>query len=210
MTGTSYTCRQIVLTWAALVWGAHVSCDPVFSREFPRQYPVHSSWPTLEGRKVTPRTHSVKPHPLQPTPSPLRGPEGGIDKRGLPQAIDTGFTWLTSSRVGAITSTMGGRPRLLEIPSFINFSRRGKTNERVFPVPVLAWPITSLPSYTWSKVLYWMGNRNRIPFSLSFLRVTFEIRNFDNFPNFLCSAFGSGRLSVGVTSRDSSSPSVEL
>jgi len=56
------------------------------------------------------------------------------------------LTCLANSLVGAIIIAVGDLP-LLKDGGFKNiFSRIGREKEIVFPLPVLAWPITSFPS----------------------------------------------------------------
>lgn len=66
--------------------------------------------------------------------------------------------WRACARVLRVC-TFGARPLTATPASFWSFSINGTAKEKVFPVPVLAWAITSSPSYTESKVFTWMSNR---------------------------------------------------
>ena len=58
--------------------------------------------------------------------------------------MDLGHTCFASSLVGAITSTIGGRPlEFRTAPSSLSLSSNGSTNDRVFPVPVPVYKMKS-------------------------------------------------------------------
>jgi len=74
---------------------------------------------------------------------------------------------VANSLVGTMITTRGFFSLLLKVFYILNFSRTGREKARVFPLPVLSYPIISLPSYMALKVSYWIGKRYSIP---TFLR----------------------------------------
>ena len=71
--------------------------------------------------------------------------------RRSPYARSACVTWMHSSRVGVSTSAW------TSMSSGSTYSSIGRPNAAVLPVPVCAWPITSLPSSRRGMVSSWIG-----------------------------------------------------